>query len=537
METFDFIIVGSGPGGSVLAQRLTADSSITVLIIEAGPPDDSYLIRMPKGFGRLLTGSPYVDFYPTEKDDSGISYVWARGKTLGGSSSVNGMCYCRGRPEDYDHWETLGASGWNWRMMAPAFRAIEDHQLGATVDRGVGGPLHVSVNDVEHPFNSAVLAAAPHLGLPVRDDPNGPDQLGIGKMTTMIRRGRRVSAADAFLRPAMRRSNLRIMTLTQARSLRFEGRRAVGVDCEGPAGPVSFAARREVLVCAGAFESPKLLMLSGIGPAERLAELGIPVLQDSPGVGQNLAEHRGIAIQWRLRKGRSHNPQFSGLRLYLNGLRYALLKSGILSYGSHELMGFAKVHPRSATADTQFFISPFSRVMGAKTPQFEPFAGAQCLIYPTRPTSRGYLTLRSVDPAVPPQIFPRLLDTDYDRAVSVAMVRFIRKLAATEQVADFIAQETFPGPEIDTDETIIQAIRQKGTWGFHTVGTVRMGATSDPNAPLDPGLRVKGVEGVRVVDASAFPSIVSGNTAAPVSALAWNAADIIRYGMGLRSAA
>jgi choline dehydrogenase-like flavoprotein len=281
-----------------------------------------------------------------------------------------------------------------------------------------------------------------------------------------------------------------------------------------------------VLVCAGAFETPKLLMLSGVGPAEQLKAHGIAVLQDSPSVGTNMAEHRGIALQYRLKDRLSHNPQFSGWRLILNGIRYYLTKTGVLSYGSHELMGFAKVLPQSRTADTQLFISPFSRVMGAPRPTFEKEPGAQCLIYPTRPTSRGTVTLRSADPADLPAIAPNALDTDYDRHVSVEMVHYVRKLFATPPLADLIEGETLPGAEVESDEQILQAIRAKGTWGFHTCGTARMG--SDPASVIDPQLRVRGVEGLRVVDASVFPTLPSCNTTAPVAALAWRAAEIIR---------
>jgi len=438
------------------------------------------------------------------------------------------MAYSRGQPEDYDGWEALGATGWGWREMLKAFRAIEDHELGADEMRGSGGPLHVGINQVQHPVNDAVLEAARGNGLPVRDDNNREDQVGIGPMTHMIRNGRRVSAADAFLKPVRHRPNLKIFTNARANRILFEGRRATGVELAVRDGTRALHARREVLVCAGAFETPKLLMLSGIGPAEHLKAHSIAVLQDSPAVGTNMAEHRGIALQYALKQKLSHNPQFSGLPLLLNGIRYFLTRTGILSYGSHELMGFAKVLPQSRTADTQMFISPFSRVMGAPRPTFEKMPGAQCLIYPTRPTSRGSVSLRSPNPADLPVIVPNALDTDYDRHVSVEMVRYVRRLFATPPLVDMLAGETLPGPQVESDEEILQAIRVKGTWGFHTCGTARMGG--DPASVVDPQLRVRGVERLRLVDASVFPAIVSANTTAPVAALAWRAADIIREG-------
>jgi len=526
MDSFDYVIVGAGPGGCVLANRLSADPAIRVALVEAGPPNRNYLIDMPKGFGKLLTGSRFVTHYPTEPDANGQSYVWARGKTLGGSTSVNGMAYSRGQPEDYDEWEAIGASGWGWKTMLKAFREIEDHELGADEMRGAGGPLHVGVNKIKHPVNDAVLAAARANGLPVRPDNNREDQAGIGPMTHMIKNAKRMSAADAFLAPVRKRPNLTVITNARANRVLFEGRRASGVELAVAGGTRTVAATREVLVCAGAFETPKLLMLSGIGPAAHLAAHNIAVLHDSPSVGTNMGEHRGIALQYRLKDKLSHNPQFSGWRMILNGIRYYLTKTGVLSYGSHELMGFAKVVPQSRTADTQLFISPFSRVLGAPRPMFEKHPGAQCLIYPTRPTSRGTVTLRSANPDDLPVIAPNALDTEYDRHVCVEMVRYVRKLFATQPLANLIESETLPGPEVETDEEILQAIRTKGTWGFHTCGTARMG--SDPESVVDPQLRVRGVEGLRVVDASVFPTVPSCNTTAPVAALAWRAAEIIR---------
>jgi len=526
MDSFDYVIIGAGPGGCVLANRLSADPAIRVALVEAGPPNRHYLIDMPKGFGKLLTGSPFVTHYPTEPDATGQAYVWARGKTLGGSTSVNGMAYSRGQPEDYDGWEAMSATGWGWKTMLKAFREIEDHELGADEMRGAGGPLHVGVNKIRHPVNDAVLEAARANGLPVRPDNNREDQTGIGPMAHMIKKAKRMSAADAFLAPVRRRPNLTVITDARANRILFEGRRATGVELAVAAGERRLSAAREVLVCAGAFETPKLLMLSGIGPAEQLKAHGIAVLQDSPSLGTNMAEHRGIALQYRLKGKLSHNPQFSGWRLILNGIRYYLTKTGVLSYGSHELMGFAKVAPQSRTADTQLFISPFSRVMGAPRPTFEKEPGAQCLIYPTRPTSRGTVTLRSADPADLPVITPNALHTDYDRHVSVEMVRYVRKLFATPPLADLVEAETLPGAEVESDEQILQAIRTKGTWGFHTCGTARMG--SDAASVIDPQLRVRGVEGLRVVDASVFPTLPSCNTTAPVAALAWRAAEIIR---------
>jgi choline dehydrogenase-like flavoprotein len=520
MDEFDYVIVGSGPAGCVLANRLSADPKVTVALIEAGPPANHPFVTMPKGFGKLLTGSPLVSHYRTEPDAGGTPHVWARGKTLGGSTSVNGMAYSRGQPEDYDAWAATGVNGWGWAEMLPAFRAIEDHELGADAERGAGGPLHVGINRARNRPNDAVLKAAERLGLPVREDVNRAAQVGIGPMPHMIRKGRRISAANAFLDPVRNRPNLTVLTGLPARKILFEGVRAVGAECRGR----KLAARREVILSAGAFETPKLLMLSGIGPAEQLLVHGIEVRVDRPMVGENMAEHRGIAIQFRLKERLSHNPQFSGPRLLLNVARYYASRTGIMAYGSHELMGFARVLPDSPNADTQMFISPFSRVPGQGM-VFEKQPGMQCLIYAGRPTSRGSVHLRSADPEDLPLITPAQLETEHDQAVSVAMVRFIRTLFATEPLASLIAEETCPGPRVAGDEDILDAIRKGGTWGYHTVGTARMG--EDEDAVVDGQLRVRGVEGLRVVDASVFPGLVSANTTGPVVAVAWRAADLI----------
>jgi choline dehydrogenase-like flavoprotein len=394
MQDYDYVIVGAGPAGCVLANKLSADPAVRVALLEAGPEAHHPLISMPKGFGKLLVKSPFVTHYPTEPDSRGNRYVWARGRSVGGSTSVNGMAYSRGQPEDFDAWEARGARGWGWQQMLAAFREIEDHELGADAMRGSGGPLHVGVNRHRTRFTDAVLKAAPNIGLPVREEVNREDQVGIAPMTHMIRDGRRVSAADAFLTPVRGRPNLHVFPNTTAQKLLFEARRCRQVQCVTAQGMRTFTANREIMVCGGAFETPKLLMLSGIGPAAHLREHGIEPIHDSPGVGANMSEHRGIALQYRLKGRISHNPQFSMPRLFGNVVRYFLFRSGVLSYGSHELMGFARVLPESKSADTQLFISPFSRVLGAKTPQFEAHPGAPAAAAASDCAPRTLLTFR-----------------------------------------------------------------------------------------------------------------------------------------------
>ncbi|WP_028710048.1 GMC family oxidoreductase [Paracoccus pantotrophus] len=534
-EAHDYVIVGSGPGGSVMADRLSRDGKATVLVIEAGVPDKNWLITMPKGIAKLLGGGKFSNIYKSEKDDAGREHYWARGRTLGGSTSINGMVYTRGNPDDYDNWERLGAKGWNWQAMKKAFQEIEDHELGRDELRGSGGPLHVGVTPLRTEFGDAVLKAGPALDMPARDDMNREDQVGIGWACQMIKDGKRFSAADAFLRPAMQRPNVSVVTSTVARRVIFEGRRAVGVECDGPRGRVVYRANREVVLCAGAFESPKILMLSGIGPAAHLKDHGIEVLQDSPGVGENLQEHYGAQLQFRIRNTKGLNREFEPPKLWWHALNYFLFKRGLMACGPHELVGFAKTHPQSVTADSQLFISSYSRVFDKGKVAFEAEPGAYCLIYPGRPTSTGTVRLRSADPHVMPELVLNAVTTEHDQAIVVSMVRYVRKLFATPPLSNYVVKETMPGPSVASDEDILAYVRKNGAWGYHTCGTVRMGA--DAEAPLDGHMRVKGVEGLRVVDASSFPAIVAANTTGPVAAVAWRLCDLMEAEKGAEARA
>jgi len=525
MDTFDYIIVGGGSAGCVLANRLSADSSLQVLLLEAGPPDRTPLIRMPKGFGALMGNTTHVRHFQTEPPAGFGIDMWPRGKTIGGSSSVNGTLYVRGQPEDYDDWAACGAKGWSWAEVAPAFVALEDHALGAGDTRGVGGPVHVSPVARPHMLSLATVDAGASLGLARKEDINALPQQGIGLAMTNIRDGVRVSAGSAFLKPAARRPNLRVVTGTFVNKVTLEGTRATGVEVVQKGGTVRYRAKREVLLSAGTIQSPQLLQLSGIGPAGLLRELGIEVISAREEVGRNLREHWMAFVQHDLRNPISYNKEFGGLRLVRHTLEYALFRQGLMAGSSHEVCGFANVEGTSERPDVQLMMAPFSLVRQPGPFKFEDGHGMQITGYQLRPESRGTVMINSADPLASPVIRPNYLGTELDRRVSVAAVRFIRKLYAAPPLAALVGPETMPGPMVDTDDEILDAIRSTGQSVMHCAGTCRMG--SDAGSVVDERLRVRGVTGLRVVDCSVMPSLVSGNTNAAVMMIAWRAAEMI----------
>jgi len=532
-DRYDYIIVGAGSSGCVLANRLSEDPQTTVLLVESGPDDTSPLVHMPRGIGKLLApGNPHVWDYQVSPGGNRPPEVWLKGRAVGGSSSINGMVYVRGAPLDYDHWASLGCTGWGWDEIGRRFVELEDHPLGAGEWRGVGGPLKITMHPTGNPLCEAVLAAGEEIGVPRSADMNDVDTVrdgGFSYQPTTTFKGKRFSAARAFLTPVRGRANLDVLPDTDALKVEITDRRATGVTIRNKAGTRSVGAEREVILSAGAIQSPKLLQLSGIGPGALLQAHGIEVVADRPGVGRNLREHRYLSTQYRV-KGGSLNMSFQGLGLFRSALQYLLRSTGPLTHSAHEVGGFVKTRPGLDHADAQIGMGLYSMSAGPKGIAVDRFPGLTILGYFTRPESQGELRIQSPDPLAAPFIDANHFAAEIDRISAVSLFRFLRRLGSAPSLARWIVEETVPGKRIETDEDILANAVGLGGTSFHICGTAKMGRDDDPDAVLDPQLRVRGVAGLRVVDTSIMPTIVSGNTNAPAMAIALRAADFIRYG-------
>jgi choline dehydrogenase len=525
MQEFDFVIIGAGSAGCVLARRLV-DAGYSVCLLEAGPEDRSLWIHLPIGYGKTMWHPRFNWRFETEPDPGmkGRRIYWPRGKTLGGSSAINGLIYIRGQREDYDGWAAAGNSGWSFAEVLPYFVKSENNERGADNLHGTIGPLSVSDIGGKDELIEALIAGAQELGIPRNQDFNGTTQEGAGYYQLNTRRGLRCSTAVGYLRPIRRHPKLSVRTGALATRILFEGRRAKGVAYVRSGRDHEVSATREVILSAGAIQSPQLLQLSGIGPADLLAEKGIPLIHASREVGENLQDHLQFRLIYRCTRPITTNDQLRSLvgRARI-GLQWLVSRSGPLAIGINQGGIFARALPESARPDVQFHCATLSADMaGGKVHEFSGFTLSVCQL---RPQSRGYVRLRSRDPVEPPAMQPYYLSTELDRRTAVAGIKLARSLAATPAVRAYVAEEMKPGAAISTDDELLEFARETGATIFHPSGTCRMG--SDAAAVVDPRLCVKGVEALRVVDASIMPTLVSGNTNAGVVMIAEKASDMI----------
>jgi choline dehydrogenase len=520
---YDFIIVGAGSAGCVLANRLSADPTTRVLVIEAGGANRSPLVGTPKGAAKTMGMDRYTWRFPVSTASGSSQEMWVRGRGIGGSSAINGMIYVKGHPADYQAWNDLAGGNWSWDRMREAFRAIEDYDLEPTEWRGVGGPVHISSAVYRYPLAERFIAAGVEMGLERHDDLNTPTQEGIGYYPHTIKRGRRVSAADAFLSPVRRRPNLTVLKDTFVTRIGFDGVRAVGVEAVRAGAQMEYRCRGEVLLTAGTMMSPVILQHSGVGDAEVLRRAGVDVLSDRPLVGRGMFEHIGFTMPHRLVGVAGLNRRYRGAGVLPDLVRYGLTRTGPIATGPFEVGAFVRTRSDAARPNAQLLVSAYSQA--GDEYRAEKLPGMTVMGFILQPSSRGSVLIEHADPTKTPRVEMNWLETEDDRRQLIELVRYIRTYVSQSSIAEVIGEELFPGPANQSDGDLLDALRRGYMSGYHNVGTCAMGRSSD--AVLDGELRVRGVDGVRVVDCSAMPGLISGNTNGPAMAMAWRAADLI----------
>jgi choline dehydrogenase len=531
VENFDYIIVGAGSAGCVLADRLSAGGLHRVLVLEAGGTDRRFWIKTPIGYGRTFADAAVNWKYQTSPNPglNGRSIYWPRGRVVGGSSSINALVYCRGMPADFDDWRQMGNVGWGWEDVRPYFEKSE-RRVDAAGHAGGDQPLDIKdVSPYLHPMRSNWSDAAVELGLPWTDDFNGPHPEGFGCYQVTIRNGMRRSAADAFLRPALRRGHVKLETDAWASKIRFDGHRAVGIEYTRGNRPLFAAANREVILCAGSVNSPQLLQLSGIGPASALAAAGISPLLDNSAVGGNLQDHLAVVYSFKATQPTLNDELHSTWSQLIAGLRYILARRGPLALSVNQFGGFARADPAGSRPDVQLYFNPVTYGTGDATRtriEVDAFSGFYLCFQPTRPTSVGRIDIASPDFRRPPTIAPNYLSTSKDIADVIHGGRLLQAIARTRAIKSLTLSALAPDLEALGPQELLADFRARASTVYHPVGTCRMGEVVG-NSVVDAALRVHGVAALRVVDASVFPTVTSANTNAPTLMVAQKAADLI----------
>jgi choline dehydrogenase len=525
-EEYDYIIVGAGSAGCVLANRLSEETAIQVLILEAGGADISPWIHIPVGYFKTMH-NPKTDWcYMTEPDEgiAGRRLQWPRGKVLGGSSSLNGLLYVRGQPQDYDRWAELGNKGWSFKEVLPYFKKSEDQERGEDDYHGVGGPLKVSDLRLRRPIADFFIEAAMQTGIPFNEDYNAAQQEGVAYFQQTAYKGFRWSTAKGFLKPARRRPNLTVATKAQAMQILFEGNRAIGLKYKRGNQVLQVKVKRELILSAGAIGSPQILQLSGVGPKALLDKVGVPLVNELPGVGRNLQDHLQIRLVFKTSQRTLNDEVNSIFKQAWVGLKYMFTRTGPLTLAASQVAVFTKSNPYVERPDIQFHMQPLSADKpGDGTHKFSAFTSSVCQL---RPQSRGYLEIISSDPMEYPAIHPNYLSDERDHQVAIDGIKTARRIAEADALAPHIIDEYVPGRQFQTSGELLDAARRYSQTIYHPTSTCKMG--DDDMAVVDERLRVHGLQGLRVVDASIMPEIISGNTNAPTIMIAEKAADMIK---------